>query len=149
VTHQQSSLSFFKAATQKLVLQRLMALGFLTLGLYQWAQLLGALKTPEPGFFSLTLQAQSVALFFAVANLVAAVGLWLTATWGAVVWLSAAAARIVRHTVFAASLGWTPVLTGSEVGLILLYGLLTWLVTRADRREIRRQHETRRSRARG
>ncbi len=137
-----------QAATLKTILIRLISLGFLAWGLYQWSVLLGALHDGSANFFTLTLQAQAVVLFFAVANLVAAVGLWLNATWGAVVWFSAAAVRIVRHTVFASSLGWMPVATATETGLILAYLLLVSLDARARRLEIRRQRDSRRRSAR-
>ena len=134
------------AATLKRLFMRGLAVGFLALGLWQWSELLGAVHTGAPEFFTLTLQAQALALFFAVANLVAAVGLWLTATWGVVVWLSAAVARVALHTVAAASFGWTPIATSAECVGILAYGLLVVFEARAERREIQRLRENRRKR---
>ena len=138
----------FKASTLRLIYVRLLSLGFLALGLFQWAELLGAVRTDAPDFFTLTVQAQAILLFFAVANLVAAVGLWLLATWGIVVWFAAAGTRIVRHTVFAASFGWTPIATGAECAGIILFVVLIILEARAEHREVIRQRENRRNRAR-
>jgi len=137
-----------QASMLKLIFMRLLSLGFLGLGLYRWAQLLGAVHDGSPDFFTLTLQAQAVVLFFAVADLVAAIGLWLTATWGVVVWFATAGARIVRHTVFAGSFGWAPIATAADSLGVILFILLIVLETRAARREIIRQRETRRNRAR-
>jgi len=138
----------FKASTMRMIYVRLLALGFLGLGLFQWSELLGAVHVGAADFFTLTVQSQAVLLFFAVANLVAAVGLWLMATWGIVVWFSAAGARIVRHTVFASAFGWTPVATGADcIGMILVIVLIIF-ESRAEHREIVRQRETRRNRAR-
>jgi uncharacterized membrane protein len=138
----------FRASTLRLIYVRLLALGFLGLGLFQWSELLGAVHTGAPDFFTLTIQAQAAILFFAVANLVAAVGLWLMATWGIVIWFSAAGARVVRHTVFASTFGWTPVASGAEcIGLILFIVFIIF-EARAEHREIARQRESRRNRAR-
>lgn len=123
---------------------RVLSFLFLGLGLFQWAVLLGALPTSRPDFFTLSLQAQAMILFFAVANLVTSVGLWMTATWGIVVWFSAASARIIRHTVFAASLGWMPIATSAEVVLIIGYLVLLFAEARAERREASRQRDSRR-----
>lgn len=131
-------------ATIRVMYVRVLSLVFMTLGLYQWAVLLGAIPTSRPDFFTLSLQAQAVILFFMVANLVASIGLWMMATWGIVVWFAAAGTRIVRHTVFAASLGWLPVATSIEVLLIAGYLVLVILETRAEKREATRQRDSRR-----
>lgn len=131
-------------ATLRIIYLRVLSLLFMTLGLYQWALLLGAVPTSRPDFFTLSLQQQAVILFFAVANLVASVGLWMNATWGIVVWVSAASTRVARHTVFASSLGWMPVATSIEVVLILGYIALVILQARADKAEASRQRDRRR-----
>lgn len=131
-------------ATLRVVYMRALSLLFMALGLYQWALLLGAIPTSRPDFFTLSLQQQAMILFFAVANLVASVGLWMNATWGIVVWVSAAAARIARHTVFAASLGWMPVATAVEVALIIGYIALVVVQARFERVEANRQRDRRR-----
>ena len=38
---------------------------------------------------------QATTIFFAVIDLVAAIGLWLTAAWGGVVWLIAAGSQLM------------------------------------------------------
>ncbi len=131
-------------AALRIIYLRTLSLLFMTLGLYQWALLLGAIPTSRPDFFTLSLQQQAVILFFAVANLVASVGLWMNATWGIVVWVSAASTRIARHTVFASTLGWMPVATTVEVALIVGYLTLIILQARADKAEASRQRDRRR-----
>lgn len=131
-------------ATLRVAYLRTLSLLFMALGLYQWALLLGAIPTSRPDFFTLGLQQQAIILFFAVANLVASVGLWMNATWGIVVWVSAAGTRIVRHTVFAASLGWMPVATAIEAALLIAYVALVILQARADKLEASRQRDRRR-----
>jgi hypothetical protein len=59
-------------------------------GLYHWAGVAGIGDAPGAGFEANPLPWQAATVFFAVIDLVAAVGLWLAAAWGGVVWLTAA-----------------------------------------------------------
>ena len=67
---------------------RLMACVSLLKGLYHWAQVCGIGAPPGQGFEAHTIAWQTSTVFFAVLDLVAAVGLWLAAAWGAVLWLA-------------------------------------------------------------
>jgi Family of unknown function (DUF6163) len=67
---------------------RLMAAVSLIKGLYHWAQVCGIGSPPDQGFEAHTIAWQTSTVFFAVLDLVAAVGLWLAAAWGAVLWLA-------------------------------------------------------------
>src|SRR4051794_41647329 len=58
-------------------------------GLYHWAVVSGVTGPPD-GFEYQPTPWQTATIFFAVIDLVAAVGLWLAAAWGGVVWLTAA-----------------------------------------------------------
>src|SRR6201998_560084 len=67
---------------------RVMAAISLVKGLYHWAQVCGIGAPADDGFEAHTIAWQTATVFFAVLDLVAAVGLWLAAAWGAVVWLA-------------------------------------------------------------
>src|SRR5215213_10114289 len=67
---------------------RIMAVAALAKGLYHWAIVCGIDATSPAGFEAYPTPYQSATVFFAVIDLVAAVGLWLAAPWGAVVWLT-------------------------------------------------------------
>jgi len=67
---------------------RLMAAVSLIKGLYHWVQVCGIGAAPGQGFEAHTITWQTTTVFFAVLDLVAAVGLWLAAAWGAVLWLA-------------------------------------------------------------
>jgi len=70
------------------VFLRVMAALSLAKGLYHWAVVCG-INAPSPsGFDSYSTPYQVATVFFAVIDLVAGVGLWLAAPWGAVVWLT-------------------------------------------------------------
>src|SRR5437868_5922071 len=66
---------------------RIMALISMVKGLFHWSVVLGVGDGPDNAFTMRALPWQAATVFFAVIDLVAAVGLWLAAVWGAVVWL--------------------------------------------------------------
>ena len=69
------------------------------LGLYHWAAICGIVG--EEGGFEAHIQSwQATTVYFAVIDLVAAIGLWLMAPWGAVVWLTSTVSMIVVHVFF-------------------------------------------------
>jgi|APTNR8051073442_1049403.scaffolds.fasta_scaffold01405_21 hypothetical protein len=63
---------------------RLAAAFWMLKGLLHWAYIVGL---GEPGFGDLRLSRQGLFMALAVFELVAAVGLWLAASWGVVVWV--------------------------------------------------------------
>ena len=66
---------------------RVMAAISMFKGLYHWAQVTGIFVASGDTFETHSVAWQSATVFFAVLDLVAAVGLWLAAAWGAVIWL--------------------------------------------------------------
>ena len=77
-----------------------MAAVSLVKGLYHWAQVCGVGVAPDDGFLAHSVAWRSATVFFAVLDLVAAVGLWLAAAWGAVVWLSSVVSMAVVEVFF-------------------------------------------------
>lgn len=69
-------------------------------GLRYWAAVCGFAFAPAGGFEAQTIAWQTATVFYAVIDLVAAVGLWLAAPWGAVVWLTSAVSMVVIQVVF-------------------------------------------------
>ena len=87
--------------TGRLVLfLRVMAVFSLLKGLRYWAAICGFGLAPEGGFEAQTVAWQAATVFFAIIDLVAAVGLWLSAPWGAVVWLTSSVSAIVVELFF-------------------------------------------------
>ena len=75
--------------TQRLVLfLRIMAGISMLKGMYHWALVLGIGDGGGSTFENAAMPWQAATIFFAVIDLVAAVGLWLAAAWGGVVWLT-------------------------------------------------------------
>ena len=58
-------------------------------GLYHWALIVGIGQGTFSAFEVNSAAWQAASMYFAVIDLVAAVGLWLAAAWGGVVWLTA------------------------------------------------------------
>ena len=77
-----------------------MAVVSLLKGLRYWAAICGFGLAPEGGFEAQAIAWQTATVFFAVIDLVAAVGLWLSAPWGAVVWLTSSVSSIVVEVFF-------------------------------------------------
>src|ERR1700676_3537198 len=70
--------------TRRLVfLLRVMAVLSILKGLYHWAQFTGFIGGEEEAFENQPMAWQTATVYFAVIELVAAVGLWLATPWGA------------------------------------------------------------------
>jgi Family of unknown function (DUF6163) len=109
------------------VFLRIMAAVSLFKGLYHWAIVCG-INAPSPsGFDSYPTPYQVATVFFAVIDLVAGVGLWLAAPWGAVVWLtsviSMAAVEILFPQIYGGQL-WIIALELILLGIYLVLALL-------------------------
>ena len=99
-------------------------------GLYHWAVVCG-INAPTPGGFAdYPTPYQSATVFFAVIDLVAAVGLWLAAPWGAVVWLTSIISMIAVEMLFPQIYGGRLWVILVELSLLALYLLLALLAAR-------------------
>jgi len=103
--------------TRRLVLfLRAMAALSLFKGLYHWTNVCGITQT-DGGFEAQPLPWQATTVFFAVIDLVAAVGLWLAAAWGAVVWLTATISMAAVEVFF-------PQVYGGRMTVVAIMGAL-------------------------
>ncbi len=105
---------------------RVMAGISLLKGLYHWALVLGIGDGPGSTFESSSVPWQAATVFFAVIDLVAAVGLWLAAAWGGVVWLTAAISMTAIELMFPQVYGGRLWVAGVEIAMIVIYSVLTW-----------------------
>jgi hypothetical protein len=101
-------------------------------GLYHWTVVCG-INAPTPGGFAdYQTPYQSATAFFAVIDLVAAVGLWLAAPWGAVVWLTSVISMIAVELLF-------PQIYGGRIWMVIvefvLLGTYLWLALKAAREQ--------------
>jgi hypothetical protein len=116
-------------STRLVLFMRIMAVLSLLKGVYHWAQICGI--GVGTGSFELHSVAwRTATVFFAVIDLVAAVGLWLAAAWGAVVWLTAVVSMAVVEVFFPQVYGGSFLIVLGEVTLLALY---MWLAVLAAR----------------
>ena len=120
--------------TERLVVfLRLMAVFSMLKGLYHWAAVCGFIG--EAGGFEAHAQAwQATTAFFSVIDLVAAVGLWLVAPWGAVVWLTSTVTMIMIQLFFVQVYGTEVAVVAIGLGAILIYLVLSLLAARENAR---------------
>jgi hypothetical protein len=110
--------------TDRLVLfLRVMAGLSMLKGLYHWTRLCG-IGTGDDLFEYHSIAWQTATVFFAVLDLVAAVGLWLAAAWGAVIWLMSVASMLVVGIFFPQVFGTSVITALFESALLGLYLLL-------------------------
>src|SRR5579863_300403 len=117
--------------TGRLVLfLRIMAVVSVAKGLYHWAQVTGFVGGEEEAFESQTLAWQASTVYFAVIELVAAVGLWLATPWGAVVWLTTVVSMAVIELMFPGIYGGSLTVVAFEALLLAAYLALAWMASR-------------------
>jgi hypothetical protein len=116
--------------TERLILfLRIMAIASMIKGLYHWAAVCGFIG--EAGGFEAHAQSwQATTVFFSVIDLVAAVGLWLVAPWGAVVWLTSTVTMIMIQIFFDQVYGTDVFIVTAGMLAILTYLVLSVLAAR-------------------
>ncbi|HET6492620.1 MAG TPA: DUF6163 family protein [Burkholderiales bacterium] len=108
--------------TERLVLfLRVMAALSLLKGLWHWAQVTGFVDVGSGGFIARPLPWQAATVFFSVIDLVAAVGLWLTAAWGAVVWLTAVVSMAAVEVLFPQVYGGHMAVVAIQAAMLFAY----------------------------
>ena len=105
---------------------RVMALMWIAKGLGYWAVILGADNAPT-AFEGRTTGFQATTIYFAIIDLIAAVGLWLTSTWGGVLWLMAVMSHLILSVFFPHFVTGGPLLIGLFLAFIVTYLLISWL----------------------
>jgi Family of unknown function (DUF6163) len=114
------------------VFLRVMAGLSLLKGLYHWAVVCGMNAPGHAGFDSYPVPYQIATAFFAVIDLVAAVGLWLAAPWGAVIWLTSVISMIAVELLFPQVYGGSIVVVVIESALLAIYLFLAIMAARSQ-----------------
>jgi hypothetical protein len=103
---------------------RAMAVMSMAKGLYHWSLVLGIGEGPDTTFTTQSLPWQTATVYFAIIDLVAAVGLWLAAVWGAVVWLTAGVSMAAVEVFFPQIYGGSWLIVAIELFLLCCYLVL-------------------------
>jgi hypothetical protein len=110
------------------VFMRLLAGLWVFQGLVQWSAIL---LPSESVFNNVSALRGAAVFFFAIFDLVAAVGLWLATPWGGVIWLLGAIAQIL--VAFGLPGFFSIIWPGADIFLIIVYFSLTWQAGRVSR----------------
>ena len=117
--------------TRRLVLfLRVMAVLSILKGLYHWAQVTGFVGGEDDAFENQSMAWQAATVYFAVIELVAAVGLWLATPWGAVVWLTTVVSMAVIELMFPGIYGGSLTVVAVEAVMLGAYLALAWMAAR-------------------
>jgi len=111
---------------------RLTALVWLAKAVANWAAILDVLPGAPP-FASEPVTRQTVIVYFAVIDAMAAVGLWLTSAWGGVVWLLAATSALTLALLTPHLLPMSVPHLAGEASIVAIYFVLSWLSAREIR----------------
>src|SRR3979490_2883825 len=119
------------AWTRRLVFfLRIMAGVSVIKGLFHWAQVPGFIGDEEDPLETQPMAWQTATVYFAVIELVAAVGLWLATPWGAVVWLTTVVSMAVIELMFPGIYGGSLMVVGLEALMLAAYLALAWMAAR-------------------
>ncbi len=101
-------------------------------GLFHWAVVCGFVSASGGKFEDTATSFQAATVFFGVIDLVAAVGLWLAAPWGVVVWLTSVISMVAVEMLFPQIYGGYVWIVGFDLILIVSY---LWLALMSSREQ--------------
>jgi hypothetical protein len=119
---------------------RLIAIASLWFGLQYWGMLVGYSLHGMARFDLLNLPWKVVAASLAVLFPVASLGLWLTVSWGAVLWAIAAVIQILMYLVWPQTFGHNtivPLLHALVAALYLIFRASIWMEERRKAEQVR------------
>lgn len=104
-----------------IVFLRLIAVSCLWFGLQYWSMLVGYSLAGQGRFDLLSLPWKVAGAGLAVVFPVAALGLWLTVSWGPVIWLCAAGGQALMYGVWPEVFGSNPLVMILHAAVVILY----------------------------
>jgi hypothetical protein len=105
---------------------RILAILWIMKGLSAWAVILG-IWTPVGQFEIRSTGYQATIIYFALIDLIAAVGLWMASTWGGIMWLLAIMSQLILAAFFPNTVQTNMVAIVFFVSLIAAYLGLSWV----------------------
>lgn len=100
---------------------RLVAIGCVISALQYWGRLIGYSNEGADRFDLMSVHWQVPSVALAVLMPVAAVGLWMEVSWGAVIWVVAAGSEVLMHTWLADWYGERQMLVGLHLSVAVTY----------------------------
>ena len=111
---------------------RVLAILWIMKGLSAWAIILGV-WTPIGHFESRSMGYQSTIIYFALIDLIAAVGLWMASTWGGIMWLLAVLSHLILAAFFPRIVTSGTLTMSALLTLVAVYLAVSWLAARESR----------------
>ena len=108
---------------------RVLAVLWIMKGLSAWAVILG-IWTPTGLFESRSTGYQATIIYFALIDLIAAIGLWMASTWGGIMWLLAVMSHLILAAFFPGIVSSGIMTMVLFVTLIIVYLVVSWLAAR-------------------
>jgi hypothetical protein len=109
---------------------RLLSVVWLVKGLLGWAAILEVPGVPVLPFQDQAMPQRMVTVSFAVIDLVAAVGLWLTTSWGGVMWLFAVMTGLICRVLLPTGAVLEATEIAASIALVIGYLAISWLAAR-------------------
>lgn len=106
---------------------RTISLIWLFKGVMSWAGILGVGHGVP--FDDMSTGLQAAMIYFAVIDILAAVGLWLTSTWGGVLWLLAVMSHLILAAFFPRFVSNGALLIALFIFALMIYLVLSWLAS--------------------
>lgn len=126
VLHERGPAEAVRWTTTLVWFMRATALLWLLKGLLTWSAILGIVGGATP-FEDATTGYQAALIYFAVIDLAAAVGLWLTSNWGGVLWLLAVMSHLILAVFFPRFVSNSALIVTLFISCIMIYLTLSWL----------------------
>ncbi|MGO4570952.1 hypothetical protein [Microvirga sp. 2TAF3] len=105
---------------------RVLAILWIMKGLSAWAVILG-IWTPIGHFEGRTTGYQATVIYFALIDLIAAVGLWMGSTWGGIMWLLAVMSHLILAAFFPNVVSSGLMTIAFFLTLVVVYLGISWL----------------------
>jgi len=110
---------------------RVLAILWIMKGLSSWAVILG-IWTPVGQFEARSMGYQTTIIYFALIDLIAAVGLWMASTWGGIMWLLAIMSHLILAAFFPEIVDSSLLTIGFFLTLIAVYVAVSWLAAQEE-----------------
>jgi hypothetical protein len=105
---------------------RVLAILWIMKGLSAWAVILG-IWTPIGQFEARSMGYQATIIYFALIDLIAAVGLWMASTWGGIMWLLAIMSHLILAAFFPGIVSGGVMTVAFFLTLMTVYLGMSWL----------------------
>ncbi len=105
---------------------RILAILWIMKGLSAWATIFGV-WTPVGQFEARSTGYQATIIYFALIDLIAAVGLWMVSTWGGIMWLLAIMSHLILAAFFPTIVSSGMMTLAFFLTLVAVYLAVSWL----------------------